>query len=302
MSAAVNQPPLLAGLRVVNVGVNIPAPVAAARLRAMGAEVTKVEPPTGDPLKTAAPAWYAELTQGQDVISLDLKDEGGQSELRQCLAASDLLLTSSRPSTLGRLSLGWLELESSFPRLLQVAIVGHGSGRQEVPGHDLNYVAPHGLVTPPTLPRTLVADIGGAERAVSAALGLLFGRERGSATRYAEVALADTASSFAAPWRYGLTGNGGVLGGELPFYRLYEARGGWVALGALEPRFQEQLASALGLETAGTSALEETFRSRTPAEWHAWAEETGLPLTAVSEVDSPGPGLITAFFPGAAGR
>ncbi len=287
MSAGVNHCALLTGVHVVNVGVNIPAPVTAARLRAMGAEVTKVEPPAGDPLKVAASGWYEELAHGQEVVTLDLKDDEGQRELMRLLAVSDLLLTSSRPSTLARLSLNWPQLEASFPRLLQVAIVGHGDGRQEVPGHDLNYVAPYGLLNPPTLPRTLVADIGGAERAVTAALGLLFGRERGSATRYVEVALADAAVAFAAPWTHDLTRDGGVLGGDFPFYRLYEAKGGWIALGALELRFQERLASALALDSADASALEKTFRSRTPFEWQAWAEETGVPLTAVSAGDAP---------------
>ncbi len=47
----------LAGIRVVAVATNVPGPVAAARLRELGASVTKVEPPEGDPLGIVAPAW-----------------------------------------------------------------------------------------------------------------------------------------------------------------------------------------------------------------------------------------------------
>ena len=68
-----------------------------------------------------------------------------------------------------------------------------------MPGHDLTYLAHLGLLCPPALPRTLMADIGGAERAVSAVLALLLGRERGGGERYAEVALSDAAEAFAGP-------------------------------------------------------------------------------------------------------
>ena len=52
----------LAGIRVVSVAVNLPGPLAAARLAEFGAEVVKIEPPTGDPLAAAAPVSYTHLT------------------------------------------------------------------------------------------------------------------------------------------------------------------------------------------------------------------------------------------------
>ncbi|HEY3712692.1 MAG TPA: CoA transferase, partial [Amycolatopsis sp.] len=60
-------------MHVVTTALNIPGPVAAARLRELGATVTKVEPPGGDPLALAAPDWYRELAAGQEVVRLDLK-------------------------------------------------------------------------------------------------------------------------------------------------------------------------------------------------------------------------------------
>ena len=64
---------MLAGVRVVNLGINVPGAVAGARLRELGADVTKLEPPGGDPTAIAAPAWYASLVEGQDVRVVDLK-------------------------------------------------------------------------------------------------------------------------------------------------------------------------------------------------------------------------------------
>jgi alpha-methylacyl-CoA racemase len=259
----------------------VPGPVAAARLRGLGAAVTKVEPPEGDPLMLAAPGWYEELAARQDVLLLDLKEEGPLRTLDGLLAESDLLLTSQRPAALARLGLAWDALHERYPRLCQVAIVGHAAPAQERAGHDLTYLAKRGLLDPPRLPRTVMADLAGAERAVSAALAALLVRERDGRATYAEVALAEAADALAEPLRAGLTAPGGALGGGLPFYDLYEASDGWIALAALEPSFRQRLADALGLDEVARPALESAFRSRTAAEWEAWALELDVPLGAV---------------------
>ena len=95
----------LDGIRVVSLAVNLPGPLAAARLAAMGATVTKVEPPDGDPLQRYASGWYAELTQGQQVLTLDLKDRADRTQASRLLADADVLLTAMRPSALARLGL-----------------------------------------------------------------------------------------------------------------------------------------------------------------------------------------------------
>jgi crotonobetainyl-CoA:carnitine CoA-transferase CaiB-like acyl-CoA transferase len=82
-------------LRVLSLAGNIPGPLAAARLHALGAAVCKVEPPGGDALAAACPAWYAALHAGQAVIRLDLKDAGDRAQLDPLLAAADLLITAS---------------------------------------------------------------------------------------------------------------------------------------------------------------------------------------------------------------
>ena len=278
----------LEGVVVINLGINLPAPAAGARLTEMGAEVTKVEPLGGDPLETNAPGWYGRLTAGQSVVRLDLKTPGDRARLDGHLEAADVLLTSSRPAALERLGLGWAAVGARFPRLVQVAIVGYPHPRQDVPGHDLTYMAHLGLLSPPALPRTLMADIGGAERAVSAALALLLARERGGGALYAEVALSDAAAAFVGPWEHGLTAAGGLVGGGLAAYGLYEADGGWLALAAIEPHFQERLRDELGLPELARESLAEAFRARSPAQWEEWAEARGIPLAAVSDADRGG--------------
>jgi alpha-methylacyl-CoA racemase len=264
----------LAGMSAVTLAVNVPGPAAAARLVEFGATVTKVEPAGGDPLVSFAPEWYASLCADQKVRRLDLKSASERGELDALLAGADLLLTSSRPASLERLGLSWEALHAAYPRLCQVAIVGHPAPRQGKPGHDLTYLAGWGLLSPPDLPRTLLADLAGAERAAGAALGLLLARERGLGTGYAEVALSEAAASFAAPLVQGLTS---------PGYGLYRTSDGWTAVAALEEHFLYRLLSELGVEKADREALEEAFRERPTSEWERWAAERDLPVAAVRE-------------------
>lgn len=273
----------LDGTRVVTLAVNLPGPLACARLHALGAAVTKVEPPAGDPLAAVSPAWYAELSAGQRIGTLDLKADDGRAALEPLLADADLLVTASRPAALGRLGLGWPELHARHPRLCHVAIAGHAPPDQDRPGHDLTYVAAAGLVMPPDPPRTLLADLAAAERAVSIALALLLARTHDGKGRHATVALADIAQEFSAPLRHGLTTPGSVLGGALPLYGLYRAKEGWIALAALEPAFARRLAAELyvGLDRA---SLEDAFARRTAVEWESWARARDLPIVAVAAV------------------
>jgi crotonobetainyl-CoA:carnitine CoA-transferase CaiB-like acyl-CoA transferase len=280
---------ILQGIRVTSLATNIPGPVAAARLRDMGATLVKVEPPNGDALALASPKWYADLHNGVEVLGLDLKTSRGMEQLHELLVESDLLLTASRPSALRRLGLEWSRLAGRYPRLCQVAIVGYPPPMEEKPGHDLTYQARLGLVKPPDLPLTVLADLAGAERAVTAALALLYWRERATSNgavldegdRFAWAPLSDAAAAFAEPLRHGLTEPGGLLGGLLPGYNLYESKDGWIAIAALERHFLARLAQGLALERVTRDAMKEAFLTRTAAEWEEWAAERDIPLLAL---------------------
>ena len=271
----------LEGLHVVSTALNLPGPAACARLRELGARVTKVEPPAGDPMRAYAPAYYARLHEGVTVRTLDLKDEAGRAGMHALLAGADLLVTAQRPDALGRMGLGTGDL-ARHARLCHVAITGHAPPHDGVAGHDLTYLAPLGLLRPPQLPPTLFADIAGAERAVSTALALLHARARDGRGGARGVALEDAARALAQPLHEGLTRPGALLGGGLPGYNLYAARDGWIAVAALEPHFAQRLADALQLPSLTTDMLRERFRAQPMAHWEAWAREHDLPLVAVA--------------------
>lgn len=274
----------LRGIRVLSLALNIPGPVAAARLAQLGATVTKIEPPSGDPLATACLAWYRALTHGQEIIALDLKSPNDWDRLQESLGSCDVLLTAQRPQALGRLKLDWRSVHRHHPQLVQVAILGHGGDEAHVPGHDLTYQAQLGLVSPPVLPRTLLVDLAGAERAVSETVASLFARGRDGAGVYREVALTEVGAALAEPLAYGMTTSGGLLGGGLPAYNLYRAKSGWVALAALEPHFWQRLGLELGVENLGRRKLASLFRGRSAEDWEAWAAARDLPIVAVRDL------------------
>ncbi|KQX61682.1 CoA transferase [Angustibacter sp. Root456] len=270
---------VLTGVTVVSLAVNVPGPVAVARLQALGADVTKIEPPSGDPLRLASEAWYSAVTRGQRVRVVDLKTVEGRSALDDALAGADVIVTSSRTAALQRLGLDWPSLHREFPQLCHLEIVGDVDSAHA--GHDLTYQAANGMVRPPQLPTVLVADLAGAERAVAEVLAALLLRVREGVGVHRVVALADVARDLAAAARYGLTTEGGALGGALPAYGLYEAREGWVAVAALEPHFWRRLCTELGVD--GTREdLEAAFAQRPARDWEVWAREHDLPLVAVS--------------------
>src|SRR5215204_6482605 len=152
----------LDGVRIVTVAQNVPGPLAAARMRQAGAQVTKIEPPAGDPFLALSPAWHAEMHEGMAIERLDLKDAEGQARLTALLADADVFIASQRPSALARLSLDPDTLRSRAPRSRVLRIVGSVKD-PEHPGHDLTYQAESGLVGDAT-PRTLAADVMASER------------------------------------------------------------------------------------------------------------------------------------------
>ncbi|MGZ7091246.1 MAG: CoA transferase [Candidatus Angelobacter sp.] len=276
---------LLQGVRIVSLALNVPGPVAAARLTKLGAEMIKVEPPTGDATSTVAPSWYESLCQGQTVLRLNLKAPDGRTKLDELLARADLLLASFRPSALQRLDLDWESLHARHPKLCFVGIIGYPPPLEERTGHDLTYQGDLGLLRPPQMPPTLFVDLAGAERAVSMALALLNRAARIGEAGCAWVSLYESARDLAKPLKAGLTSSDGLLGGGYPLYGFYRANDGWIAIAALEAHFAERLLSELGLKQADRSKLERIFLQRKAASWEKWATELDLPLVAVRETE-----------------
>jgi alpha-methylacyl-CoA racemase len=263
----------LAGVRLLSFALNVPGPVAVARLVAEGASAVKVEPPGGDPLATYSRSWYDALHAGVAVATVDLKSAEGCAERDRLLGQADVLITSQRPSALVRMGLDSAHLSGQVPALRAVTIVGDTAASERA-GHDLTYQAEAGLVRD-RLPVTLLADLFGAERVVAAVLLAL----RSAPGTNLRVGLHDVVADLRAPIEHGLTMPGGRLGGGDPAYGMYRTRDGWIAVAALEPRFRARLYGALALPL--DAPLEDALAVRTGADWTAFATEHDLPMSVV---------------------
>ena len=280
----------LQGVRILSLALNLPGPAALMRLGRMGAACLKLEPPAGDPMCHYSPVAYAQLHEGIDVQTADLKTSAGQEQLHRELARTDVLLTSFRPSAFARLGLDWARLHRQHPALSQVAIVGCPGIRADEPGHDLTYLADSGLVPGLELPTTLYADMGGSLAVSEAVLqALLLGRGASKTTEglYTEVALSDAAAYLALPRQWGLTRPDGWVGGAHAGYQVYACRDGRVAVAALEPHFAAALCAAAGVADASLAGLlapatrqrmAEFFMTQTRQELDRLGREKDIPL------------------------
>ena len=316
----------LAGVKVLDLSRLLPGGFCSLLLADLGAEVLKVEdtgmgdyvrwsPPYVEGAKDSArSALFLALNRNKRSIRLDLKSEAGKEVLRKLAREHDVLLESFRPGVLDRLGVGYERLKRENGGLVYCAITGYGQDgpKRDAAGHDMNYLALGGLLGltgdpggAPIQAAGQFADVGGG--ALMAAVGILAAlreRDRSGEGQVVDVSMFDGALSFlamvaAAMLADGVTPRRGLLplSGLFACYRPYETKdGGWVACGALEPKFWQAWCRGAGREdlieqqfappgSEGHRAVEAAFRERTRAEWEAFAAEHDCCLEPVLDLD-----------------
>ncbi len=232
----------LAGLLVVDLTRYLPGPFASRELMRLGARVTRLLPPGGDPLQELAPAWHEALNDGKETVEVDLKAE---PERGQALCAeADVVLESFRPGVVERLGIGPEQLPE---RVVFCSFSGFGPGDQTA-GHDLNYQGWAGLLadTAPAMPPVQVADLGAALRAVAEVLAALLERERTGRGGHVQISLTHSAHELASH-KLGGEPFPRLLSGGLACYGIYAtADGRHLTVAALEPRFFRRLCELIG--------------------------------------------------------
>lgn len=259
---------LLAGVRLLDLSQYLPGPYATQLLADLGAEVVKVEPPAGDPMRRIGPAdpdgtsaFYKLVNAGKTVVRLDLKTEDGRAALAGLLGRADALLESYRPGTLGRLGFDAAALEAINRGLVHCALSGFG---QDGPlagaaGHDVTYMAlggglaASGPTDRPVMAHPPAADYASAIQAALAVVAGLLRRARDGRGAFLDVSLMETvlgwqASTLTAAARGAPPAReSALLNGGAACYRIYwTADGRFLALGALEAHFWRAFCEAVG--------------------------------------------------------
>ena len=122
----------LQGLRVIELGQLLAGPFAGCMLGYFGAEVIKVEPPGGDPirnwreLKDGTSLWWRSLARNKKCISVDLKTNEGRDLVKQLLLTADIVIENFRPGVMEKWGLGPESLRQENPRLIYARISGYG--------------------------------------------------------------------------------------------------------------------------------------------------------------------------------
>lgn len=295
----------LRGVLVVELAGLAPGPFCGMVLADFGAQVVRVDRP-------GALSDVSRLGRGKRSLVVDLKRPRGARVVRRLCARADVVLEPFRHGVMEKLELGPQILQKENPKLIYARLSGFGqSGRfSMMAGHDINYLALSGVLSKlgrsgenPHAPLNLLADFGGG--GLMCALGIvmaLFERTRSGKGQVVDTSMVEGAaylSSFL--WKTQKTGlweqprGENLLDGGAPFYTVYRtADGDYMAIGALEPQFYQELIKGLGLKSDELPSqmsmadwpemkkkFADIFAKKTKAEWCQIFDGTDACVTPV---------------------
>jgi alpha-methylacyl-CoA racemase len=238
--------------------------------------------------------------RGKRSIKINLKNEKGLGLARAMIEQADVLLEPYRPGVMEKLGLGPESVMTKNPGLIYARLTGWGQAGPYagMAGHDINYIALSGALSlfrrqgeKPLPPCNILGDFAGG--GMLCAMGILLAlleKNRSGKGQVVDAAMLDGAGYLSTLF-YGLLGNGlmsldigtNMLDGGAPYYQAYEtADGKYMAVGAIEGRFYQELLQGLGLDEAVLPAQNDTarwpemtarfaavFKTRTREEWTA---------------------------------
>ncbi len=288
----------LAGVRVVEFEAIGPGPFCGMMLADMGADVLLVDRPQDPGLGLGRKRAHDVMLRGRRSVTLDLKSRDGAAAALVLAQRADALIEGFRPGVMERLGLGPDAVLAASPKLVYGRMTGWGQDGPLAPraGHDINYIALAGVLhaigregEKPVPPLNLVGDFGGGGMllAFGIACGLLEARRTGRG-QVVDAAMIEGASILAAmfagmlhegQWTEARGAN--ALDSGAPWYDVYEtADGKFVAIGAIESKFYDELLARLDLagepltaqhDRSGWPELRrrfaQAFRTKTRDEW-----------------------------------
>ncbi|HML09964.1 MAG TPA: CoA transferase [Stellaceae bacterium] len=314
----------LAGITVLDFGQVYQGPYATLLMATAGADVIKIEPPNGEPLRRRAPPGksttfpIAMLNSNKRAITLNLKDERGKGLLFRMAEKADVLLENFAPGVMDRLGVGFSVLHAINPRLVYASGTGYGlSGPdRDNLAMDLTIQAYSGIISvtgdaegPPLKAGPAVVDFLSGIHLYAATVTALYERSVTGIGRLVEVAMEEAAyatmtSQFEAYHRSGMTPprTGNASHNRVPI-NVYAAKDGYIAMNLAVEEHWHNLLAAMGREDLrndprfSSPAARVENRVLVDATIEAWsktlpkmeifaiAKQRRIPLAPVREVD-----------------
>ncbi len=259
----------LGGSRVVDVTSSLAGPTATQLLAALGADVVKVEPLSGDHARAWGPpfldgegAMFLASNAGKRSLAVDLANERGREIVLRLAHGADVFVQSLRPGAAERHGLGADELRLRNPALVYCSIGAFGSRGplSAQPGYDPLLQAASGIMSvtgedgrPPVRVGVSLIDLGTGVWAALGVLAALYERERTGAGRTLEVSLYETALSQLSYQLVGYLGTGVVPGREgsafsqIAPYQVFPTRDGELMIVAGNDKLFAALCGVLGV-------------------------------------------------------
>ncbi len=261
----------LEGIRVLDMSHLLPGPFCTMLMADMGAEVIKVERPDGgdgfrstEPLQKNEGTTFLMVNRNKKSIIVDMKDETQREFFMRLAESADVILEQFRPGTTAKLGIGYEDVRKRNPGIIYCSLSGYGQtgSYANIPGHDINYLAMTGLLDAisaqdggaPALSGVPLADLGGAQWALTSILFALLARQKDGQGRYLDVSIA----KCMVPWmtlylsEYAVSGvvpsrGSSKTSGGYANYRIYQTGDGkYVCIGAAEPKFWARFCMLVG--------------------------------------------------------
>jgi formyl-CoA transferase len=259
--------PALAGVRVIDVTQVMAGPFCTMLLADLGADVIKIEPPTGDMTRRMpggvgndTPAYNA-VNRGKRSVVLDIKTAAGHAAVLRLVESADLFVENSRPGVMAGLGLGYDVVAGRNPRVIYASISGYGQTGPDRAKGGLDLIAQGvaGIMSvtgaaggPPMKSGIPLTDLGAALFAVTGILAALIHRNRTGQGQYVDTSLVEAGvalSVWEATEYFAGAGVPAPLGSAHRMVAPYQAiacADGYVTIGASNDRLFGQLCEALG--------------------------------------------------------
>jgi crotonobetainyl-CoA:carnitine CoA-transferase CaiB-like acyl-CoA transferase len=270
----------LSGLRVLDLSAYIAGPYGCSLLADQGAEVIKIEPPTGDNLRKYPSTLEAEsrafigVNRSKLGVVLDLKHADDLAALMALVRTADVLVHNFRPSVPPRLGIAYEQLKTLNPRLIYCSLTGYGETGplREKAGYDQVLQTMTGMCAlqgkrgePPEIIYGSVVDYYAAALVAAGVASALYEREKSGEGQFVGVSLlrsALTMQSARMVWAEGEPKDvgrdmrsGGITG-------IHPTREGHIYISANTPHFWRALCAKVGLPGLADDERYDTVRKR----------------------------------------